>query len=375
MTVSEKQRLAVDGTQKELLLEVRNASVSFDMDRGKSKVLDDVSMDIYRDEIIGVVGESGSGKSMFASALLNAVVNPGMLSGEIIYHPPDGEPYNIRELSDQELKEFRWEEISMVFQGAMDSFNPTMTIGGHFEETLYAHNYNIKDGMDHGRQLLADLYLDPERVLGSYPHELSGGMAQRALIALSLLLKPNVLVMDEPTAALDLLMQRSITSLLSKIHKEYDITVVFITHDLPLVADLADRLAVMYAFQFVEIGPCHDILKDAAHPYTRALLKAVPNLAASLDEMRPIDGDSPDPVDTPAGCSYHTRCPFADEQCVESTPSFRDVSGQDEGWDWNAGDQRPDQHRVACYHWKAAREGLPYTLNNETPEMMFDDSK
>ena len=360
MTVTDNQRPDTAENQRDKLLEVRNASVSFDMERGTSKVLDDVNIDIYRDEVIGVVGESGSGKSMFASALLNAVVDPGMLSGEVIYHPPDGEPYDICELSDRELKEFRWEEVSMVFQGAMDSFNPTMTIGGHFEETLHAHNYDLEAGMEHGRELLEQLYLEPDRVLDSYPHELSGGMAQRALIALSLLLKPNVLVMDEPTAALDLLMQRSITSLLSKLHEEYDITIIFITHDLPLVADLADRLAVMYAFQFIEIGPCYDILKDAAHPYTRALLKAVPNLAAALEEMQPIEGDSPDPVNVPEGCSYHSRCPFADEQCVETEPSYRGVS---------------DAHRVACHHWQRAREEFPYTLSDETPEVMFDESK
>lgn len=360
MTVRDNQQLATAENQNEKLLEVRNASVSFNMDRGTSKVLDDVSIDIYRDEIIGVVGESGSGKSMFASALLDAVVDPGVLSGEVIYHPPDGEPYDIRELSDRELKAFRWEEISMVFQGAMDSFNPTMTIGGHFRETLHAHNYDLEEGMEHGRELLADLYLDPDRVLESYPHELSGGMAQRALIALSLLLKPNVLVMDEPTAALDLLMQRSITSLLSKLHKEYDVTIIFITHDLPLVADLADRLAVMYAFQFVEVGPCADVLRDAAHPYTRALLKAVPNLAAALDEMQPIEGDAPDPVNVPEGCSYQSRCPFADEQCVNSDPAYHDVT---------------ETHQVACYHWEEAREEFPYTLSDETPEVMFNESK
>ena len=360
MTVSDNQQLATAENQGEKLLEVRNASVSFDMERGTSKVLDDVTIDIYRDEVIGVVGESGSGKSMFASALLDAVVDPGVLSGEVIYHPPDGDPYDVCELSDRELKEFRWEEVSMVFQGAMDSFNPTMTIGGHFEETLHAHNYDHEEGMKHGRELLEQLYLEPDRVLESYPHELSGGMAQRALIALSLLLKPNVLVMDEPTAALDLLMQRSITSLLSKLHKEYDNTIIIITHDLPLVADLSDRLAVMYAFQFIEVGPCYDILKDAAHPYTRALLKAVPNLTAPLEEMQPIEGDSPDPVNVPEGCSYHSRCPFADEQCVETEPSYRDVT---------------DRHRVACHHWTRARDEFPYTLSDETPEVMFDESK
>lgn len=349
---------SVDSGRREKLIEVRNASVTFDMERGTSKVMDDVTMDIHRNEILGIVGESGSGKSMFASALLDAVVDPGVLSGEVIYHPPNGEPFDVCKLDEKELREFRWEEVSMVFQGAMDSFNPTMSIRDHFKETLHAHKRDPEEGMAHGRELLTDLYLDPDRVLDSYPHELSGGMQQRALIALSLLLKPDVLVMDEPTAALDLLMQRSITNLLAKLHEEYGITMIFITHDLPLVADLADRLAVMYAFQFVEVGSSYEILKDAAHPYTRALLKAVPNLSSVLEEMQPIDGDSPDPVNVPKGCSYHPRCPLADEQCVSSDPAFRDVSVN---------------HEVACYHWEEARERISYTLSNQAQEVTFDE--
>ncbi len=360
MTARNDISLSLDSGGTETLIEVRNASVTFDMDRGQSKVMDDVTMDIYREEILGIVGESGSGKSMFASALMDAVVDPGVLTGDVIYHPPDGDSFSVLDLDDDELKEFRWEEISMVFQGAMDSFNPTMSIGGHFEETLRAHDYNVAEGMDHGRQLLADLYLDPERVLDSYPHELSGGMQQRALIALSLLLKPNVLVMDEPTAALDLLMQRSITSLLANLHEEYGITMIFITHDLPLVADLADRLAVMYAFEFIEVGPCYDILKDAAHPYTRALLKAVPNLSSALEEMEPIEGDSPDPVDVPSGCSYHIRCPLADEQCRSTDPGFKRVS---------------DGHEAACFYWEEAQEEITYTLSDREQEVSFDERR
>lgn len=350
---------SLDSRDSETVIEVQNASVTFDMERGTSKVLDNVTMDIERNEILGIVGESGSGKSMFASALLDAVVDPGQLTGEVIYHPQDGEPFDVCELDEDELRTFRWEEVSMVFQGAMDSFNPTMSIGGHFEETLRAHNRDVEEGMAHGRELLADLYLDPERVLDSYPHELSGGMQQRALIALSLVLKPSVLVMDEPTAALDLLMQRSITNLLSKIHEEYGITMIFITHDLPLVADMADRLAVMYAFQFVEVGPCYDILKDAAHPYTRALLKAVPNLSSTLAEMQPIEGDSPDPVNVPEGCSYHIRCPLADDQCVAADPELQTVSAD---------------HEVACYYPDDAREQITYTLSDQKQEVTFDES-
>lgn len=330
------------------ILEVKDISVDFDMERGRSRVLDSVSLTINREEIIGIVGESGSGKSMFASALLDAVVEPGLLTGEIVYHTDGGEAVNILELDKADLKRVRWEEIAMVFQGALDSFNPTQTIRGHFKETILAHDMDLEEQMHHGRQLLSDVYLDPERVLDSYPHQLSGGMQQRALIALSLLLEPNVLVMDEPTGALDLLMQRSITNLLAELQESYDLTILFITHDLPLVAGLADRLTVMYAFKFVEHGPTDDVLKDAAHPYTRSLLKAVPNVRAPLDEMRPIEGDSPDPVNVPPGCSFHPRCPLATEQCRSVEPHFHDVG---------------DQRVAACFHWEDSTEAIPYTLS------------
>ncbi|WP_224337749.1 ABC transporter ATP-binding protein [Haloprofundus halobius] len=349
MTISNQQTETIaEPTNRDVILEIRDATVSFDMDRGESRVLDSVSMDIYRDEILGVVGESGSGKSMFASALLDAVVRPGQLTGDIQYYPEPGERIDLLDLNPTELKRLRWEEISMVFQGAMSSFNPTMTIRKHFEETLDAHQTDREEGIEHARELLADLYLDPERVLDSYPHELSGGMSQRALIALSLVLEPKVLVMDEPTAALDLLMQRSILTLLENLQEKYDLTVIFITHDLPLVAGLADRLAVMYAFEIAEVGPSEELIRDAAHPYTRALLKAVPNLDAPLDRMRPIEGSAPDPVNVPAGCSYHPRCPLADDECVENDPGPYDVE---------------DEHVVHCHHWEQSAEAIPYSVS------------
>lgn len=337
-------------TAGDSVLEVRNASVSFDMNRGTSRVLDDVSIDIERDEILGIVGESGSGKSMFASALLDAVVKPGHLDGSITYHPADGGSVDLLSLSESELRALRWEEISMVFQGAMASWNPTMNIANHFRETLDAHGYGIDEGMDRARQLLSDLYLDADRVLNSYPHELSGGMQQRALVALSMVLEPEVLVMDEPTAALDLLMQRSILGMLRDLQQKYDITLVFITHDLPLVAELADRLAVLYAFEFVEVGDTEDILEHAAHPYTRALLNSTPNLDADVRTMRSIEGSSPDPVDTPSGCSYHPRCPLATEKCMQSDPEYRHV---DTG------------HEAACFHWEDAAEAVPFSRDAE----------
>ncbi|WP_266083032.1 ABC transporter ATP-binding protein [Haladaptatus caseinilyticus] len=348
------QRHRID-EQEDTIIEIRNAEVTFEMDRGTSRVLNGVDLEVQRREILGVIGESGSGKSMLASAMLDAVEEPGQLSGEVIYHPPDGDPIDVLALSDEELKQFRWEEVAMVFQGALSSFNPTMTIGGHFEETLRAHNADIDEGMNRARQLLSDLYLDPERVLKSYPHELSGGMSQRALIALSLILEPNMLVMDEPTAALDLLMQRSILSLLSELREKYDLTVVFITHDLPLVAGLADRLAVLYAFELAEVGTADEIVRDAAHPYTRALLKAVPNLDAPLDTMQSIEGSAPDPVNIPTGCTYADRCPLADDQCHSTDPPMYSVE---------------DNHTAACHYWEKARESIAYDLGSLESEIL-----
>ena len=364
---------ADDGADEDVVMEVRNAKVQFGMSRGQAWVLNDVDMDIYRSEIIAIVGESGSGKSMFASALMDAVEDPGVLTGDVTYYPEntdsggrltadqidsfDGsagdDSIEVLELDTNELNKFRWEQVAMVFQGAMNSFNPTMKIRGHFHETIRAHNAVLEDRMDHVEDLFEALYLDPDRVMDSYPHELSGGMKQRALIALSLVLEPDVLVMDEPTAALDLLMQRSIISMLRDIRDEFDLTIVFITHDLPLVAGLADRVGVMYAFEFIEVGDTRSLLRNAAHPYTRALLRSLPSIDSDIDEMQPIEGARPDPVNIPTGCSFHPRCPVADDRCEIEDPELVDVD---------------EDHAAACFYTDQARKELDYTLDRSVLE-------
>ena len=345
-------------SNEDIIMTMENTSVSFRMDRGESRVLNDVTVDIRRNEILGVIGESGSGKSMLASALLDAVVNPGTVTGKITYRPETAETRDVLDLSNEELRRFRWEEVAMVFQGAMSSFNPVRTIRKHFLETLTAHDYAVERGMERARELLSDLYLDPDRVLDSYPHALSGGMKQRVLIALSLVLDPDMLVMDEPTAALDLLMQRSIISLIEEIKEKHDLTIVFITHDLPLVTDLADRLGVLYAFEFVELGPTEEVLAYPAHPYTRALLQSTPNLSSPLEEMQPIKGDSPDPVDIPTGCSYHPRCPLSDEECETVDPGAYAVS---------------DEHAAHCHHWEEAIEGIDVSVKGGSSDRSTPD--
>jgi peptide/nickel transport system ATP-binding protein len=333
------------------IVEIRDLEVSFDLSRGQSKVVRNVDMDLYRHETLGVVGESGSGKSMLAMSMLDAIVEPGRVSGDVTYYPRNGEPVSVLDLSPDELRKFRWEEIAMVFQGAMSSFNPVTSIRTHFRETLQDHDYNVKAGMERAEHILEQLYLDPDRVMDAYSHELSGGMKQRALIALSLVLEPEVLVLDEPTAALDLLMQRSIVSLLRDIQEEFDLTMLFITHDLPLLTKLADRMAVMYAFDFVEVADTQDILYNASHPYTRALLGTTPDLDTAVEDIQKIEGSKPDPVQHISGCSYHPRCPIADQQCSATEPELFDV-GED--------------HQASCFYPELAREEV--VIRSQPPE-------
>ena len=337
--------------EEDTILRLEDVSVRYEMNRGVSTVVDNVSADINRNEILGIVGESGSGKSMVASSLLDAVPSPGQTTGTVEYYPVDGgDPVDVLSLSDDELRSFRWETVSMVFQGAMSSFNPTMKIRGHVEETVKAHNRDLVDRMSFMRDLIRDLHMDPDYILDAYPHELSGGMKQRALIALSLVLEPEVLVMDEPTASLDLLMQRSIVNLIADIQEEYDLTILFITHDLPLISGLVDRVAVMYAFELIEVGERNEILQNPSHPYTRALLNAVPNMNTSVDQMQPIAGSAPDPVNVPEGCSYHPRCPLADDHCRSDDPDLLDIS---------------ETHTAACFYWEDVENEIPYSLGEE----------
>lgn len=337
--------------EKDTIIEMRNTNVSFDMSRGRARVLNGIDIEIERGETLGIAGESGSGKSMFARALLDSVSDPGILQGNITYYPEDGDPVNILELSSGDLNRVRWEEIAMVFQGAMSSFNPTTKIETHFVETLEAHNADKEDGMDRARSLLSDLDLNPHDVLDTHQHKLSGGQRQRVLIALSLLLEPEVLVLDEPTASLDLLMQRKILRLLRDIKEKHDLTLVLISHDLPVISGFADRIGVMYGFEIVELGETTDVLYNASHPYTRSLLRSTPSLDTSVDDIVTVGGEPPDPTNIPSGCPYHPRCPVADDRCEIEKPQLTDVDGADS--------------RAACFYIDQSRNSVPVPLEGD----------
>jgi oligopeptide/dipeptide ABC transporter ATP-binding protein len=200
---------------------------------------------------------------------------------------------------------------------------------------------------------MRDLNLDPGRIFDvkTYQHELSGGQCQRILMALSLLLEPEVLILDEPTGALDLVTQRSILRLLHEIKEDYDLTLVFISHDLPIITGFADRLGIMYSFEFVELGATGDVMYDSAHPYTRGLLRSTPDLQTPLDAIAAIEGTSPDPVNIPSGCPYHPRCPIADDRCGIEKPEMTEMNDQ--------------EHRAACFYPDTAKEELPVTYSGD----------
>lgn len=338
------------------VLEARNLNVSFEMGRGRARVLDDITLELKRGESLGVAGESGSGKSMLGSALVNAVSDPGQLSGDVIYNPSDGDPVNLAELKYGDLRKIRWEHISVVFQGAMNSFNPAISIRTHFRETLEAHGADVDEGMERAVELLEMLNLSSERILDSYQNELSGGQAQRVLIALSLILEPEVLIMDEPTSALDLIMQRKILQLLYRIKEETDLTVMLISHDFPIISGFVDRVAIMYAFEIVERGPAREVLLNPEHPYTRSMLEVTLDLSTPVDQVSAIEGETPDPINVPSGCSFHPRCPIADDRCTIEDPELKAEAGE--------------EHEVACFYPDRAVKEIPVTLDKDDEERL-----
>jgi len=341
---------SAESTNRDTVIELRDVRVTYDTSRGRAVVVDDVSADIERGETFAIVGESGSGKSTLGSVLIDEVQDPGMTTGEVLYYPEAGsEPINILELSKSQLRRVRWEEISLVSQAATNSFNPTITIRQHFTETFEAHDVNRTEGLARAREVLEDFNLEPERILDAHQHNLSGGEKQRAMLALSLVFDPEVVILDEPAAGLDLLVQRNILSLLYEIKDEHDLTLVMISHDIPIVAGFADRMAVMYAFQFAELGAAREVLLSPEHPYTRLMSQSNLSLDKAFDDVMVMEGTPPDPVSVPSGCPFHPRCPIADERCQAEEPELRAEEGS--------------THEVACFYPDIAVDRIPLSID------------
>ncbi|MFC4247766.1 ABC transporter ATP-binding protein [Natribaculum luteum] len=309
--------------------------------------MNDVNLSIRRGETLAIVGESGSGKSTLGSLMIDAVQDPGQTTGDVRYYPESGsDPINVLELNERQQKRIRWEEISMVSQAATNAFNPTIPIKRHFTDTFAAHDVPRETGLERAREILSDLGLDPDRILDAYQHELSGGQKQRTQLALSLVLDPEIVILDEPTSGLDLIVQRNFLSLIYEIKEEYELTLVLISHDIPVVSGIADRIAVMYAFDIVESGDAREILLEPEHPYTRLMAQSSLGMDRAADEIRTIEGDPPDSINVPSGCPFHPRCPLADDRCEVEEPELR---GSEQG-----------DHEVACFYPTEAVESIPH---------------
>ena len=310
------------------ILSFKDVCVDFPLSRGILHAVDHVTLDVYRGEILGVVGESGSGKSTLASTALNIVSVPGRISqGEILFEGDD-----IRKYTPNQARQFNWRNVSMIFQAAQNSMNPILRVRDIFIETVKAHDSSMSEAaiIEKASKLLTHVRLTPDQVLMAYPHQLSGGMKQRTIIALSLILDPKVLVLDEPTTALDVITQAYIMNILQQIHKELDITMIFNTHDVAIIGKVADRIAVMYGGQLVELGTYQDIFAASYHPYTRGLIIAAPSLVDDVKLRRAIPGSPPDLINLKPGCRFAPRCGVAlnghcpksdqDTEFVEATP-------------------------------------------------------
>ncbi|MFN3267701.1 MAG: ABC transporter ATP-binding protein [Zestosphaera sp.] len=297
------------------VLEVSNLKVYYRTLAGIVRAVDDVSLNVNEGEVLGLAGESGCGKSTLGYALLGLVPPPGRIEdGRIVV-----DDIEITKLSEGDLRKVRWNKVSMIFQGAMNVLNPVYTVEKQLTEVLTVHKgLTMMEAAKVAANALKQVGLNPE-IMKRYPHELSGGMKQRVVIAMALLLKPKLVIADEPTTALDVVIQAQIMNLLKKIKLEEKTSMIFITHDLSLIAEISERIAIMYAGKIVEVGPSEEIFGNPQHPYTQGLLRSIPRLR-SKEKITWIPGVPPDLRRPPLGCRFNPRCPYVMDVCRREEP-------------------------------------------------------
>ncbi|MCE5275684.1 MAG: ABC transporter ATP-binding protein [Syntrophaceae bacterium] len=302
---------------EEHILRIEDLKVEFPISIGTVRAVNGVDLELVRGEVMGLVGESGCGKSTLGFSILRLLRPPGRISGgRIIYNGHD-----IVQMGQEELLALRGSKIAMIFQDPLTSLNPLFSIGEHFVETLRAHEKGIskKDALERSEKVLESLGIAGER-LREYPHQMSGGMRQRIMIGLALILNPDLLIADEPTTALDVIVEAQFLDLLDDLRKQYNLTIILITHNLGNVAQLADRITVMYGGTIAEVGPAQSIFDEPLHPYTQGLLASIPNIKLDQPELKTMPGSPPDLVDPPAGCVFHPRCPYVMDICTKERP-------------------------------------------------------
>jgi peptide/nickel transport system ATP-binding protein/oligopeptide transport system ATP-binding protein len=321
---------------KNPLLEVRDLTIHFFTEEGVVRAVENVSFEIYPGEILGLVGESGCGKSVTGLSLLKLIpIPPGqIISGEILF---DGR--GVLRLEEKEMERIRGNDISMIFQEPMSSLNPVFTIGDQIMEAILLHQGLHKaEARKRAIEMLDRVKIpSPEKRIDSYPHQLSGGMRQRAMIAMALSCQPKLLIADEPTTALDVTIQAQVLQLLKEIQRDMGMSVMLITHDLGVVSEIADRVAVMYAGRILEYGPIEAIFGKMRNPYTRGLMGSIPQLTERKARLNAIPGQVPDPMNLPVGCKFHPRCDLMIEDCKKEEPPLFKVNGD---------------HFSRCIRWK-----------------------
>jgi peptide/nickel transport system ATP-binding protein len=300
--------------EPEALLQVRDLTVDYLTHRGPARAVDHVSFSIGRGEIVGLAGESGCGKSTAAHAIMRLITPPGRIAaGQMLFRGHD-----ILAMSERELVDFRWRRVSIVFQSAMNALNPVLSIGTQIADSIRAHeNMSRRQAWDRAAELFELVGVDLRR-LHSYPHQLSGGMRQRAVIAMAMALEPELIILDEPTTALDVVVQRDILQQIEDLQARLGFSILFITHDLSLLIEVSTRIAVMYAGKIVELATADDLFREPLHPYTVGLMSSFPSVTGPIEELEGIPGTPPNLIRPPHGCRFHPRC----SHCTPANPQL-----------------------------------------------------
>jgi peptide/nickel transport system ATP-binding protein len=324
--------------RSDVVLKVEDLWLEYRARRGVVKAVRGVSFQVNKGEVLALIGESGCGKTTLGLGLVRLLPRTARVAQGRVHYFRMGQDYDVLALAPNDLRQFRWKECAMVFQSALNALNPVLRVSEQFADTARAHGtFGISEAQKRAHELLRLVQLDPDRILRSYPHELSGGMRQRVLIAMGLLLDPQLIILDEPTTALDILTQRAVIDVLRQLREQLDFSLVFISHDLSLAAELADRVATMYAGAIVEIGNVYEMFEQPRHPYTQGLIHAVPTVTGDLEQLFSIPGSPPDLIEFSPGCTFAPRCPYAVERCHEEEPQLEEVS---------------PGHLTACFNWR-----------------------
>ena len=336
--------------EKGNLLNIRDLSVEFNTDSGVVKAVNGMNLSLNKKETLGHVGETGAGKTTTALAILNLVPDPpGIISsGEIEFDGKD-----ILNTKEKDMRKIRGEKISMIFQDPMTSLNPVMTIGKQIEEVLALHTKLDKNGRKEKTLEMLDLVGIRRERVNDYPHQLSGGMKQRIVIAMALACNPEIIIADEPTTALDVTIQAQVMELMKELKSKFDTSIIMITHDLGVIAEIADKVAVVYAGEVVESGTTKDIYTDKKHPYTVGLFSSIPKLTGDVERLQVIPGMTPDPTNLPTGCKFHPRCTKCMEMCKTNEPPVYEVS---------------PGHFVKCFLYKDGAMGIDGSKNEASEE-------